>query len=202
MDAMLYLAKVLTKEEFQSMRRRDEQEVGLAHRAARDAFVTINLALVHKKVAKAIFFGSRAVGKRSQDEAKEYALQTMLPKLKAFFCNGGEGFAPEHVDRNQTIQGNLYQFTAMLSYWYRTLEIDTENPNAFVDALQLNEIQETMFETLARPLGEGMIELGRTLSPEELRARSLKANCEYQQKKASAKRGGGKKRGGKKKNRR
>eukprot|EP00579_Thalassiosira_antarctica_P007101 CAMPEP_0201890682 /NCGR_PEP_ID=MMETSP0902-20130614/32733_1 /ASSEMBLY_ACC=CAM_ASM_000551 /TAXON_ID=420261 /ORGANISM="Thalassiosira antarctica, Strain CCMP982" /LENGTH=407 /DNA_ID=CAMNT_0048421609 /DNA_START=46 /DNA_END=1269 /DNA_ORIENTATION=- len=199
MDAMLYLANALNKEEFQSLNMRNEQTTALAHRAARDAFATINLTLVHKKVAKALFYRSKTTGKRSQSEAKDYALDTMVPKLKIFFRNGGEGFAPDHVDRNQTIQANIFSFSAMLSYWYRTLDIDPENPNAFSDAMKLNDIQETMFETLARPLGEGMIELGRSLTMEETRARSLKANTEYQQRKKNGKQGG--KKGGKKKNR-
>lgn len=196
-DAILYLAKALTKKKSPHMR--NMQEVGLLHRAARDAFVTVNLMLIHKKVAKALFYQGKATGKRSQSEARDYALKTMASKLKVFFRNGGEGFAPDDIDHNQTIRANVFHFTAMLSYWYRTLEIDSENPNAFVDAMQLDAIQETMFETLARPLGEGMIALGRTLTGEETRAWSLKASMEYQERKKNEKRGG---KGGKKKNRR
>lgn len=169
--------------------------------SARDAIATIGLVLIHKKVAKALFFRSKSCGKRSQPEARDYALNTLAPKLKVFFRNGGEGFAPDDIDRNQTIQANIFQFTAMLSYWYRTLEVDPERPNAFAEAMEFNVVQETMFETLARPLGEGSIELGRTLTMEETREWTLKANREYQQKRKSGKRGG-KKKGGKKKNRR
>jgi hypothetical protein len=68
-----------------------------------------------------------------------HALNVMAPKLKAFFDNGGEGFASSHVDRNETIQNNVHQFTALLSYWYRTLNVDDENPNAFIDAMQLDD---------------------------------------------------------------
>ena len=141
MDAMLYLAKSMTNKEFQThnMTIHIEREIGLLHRAARDACVTINLALIHKKVATAIFFGE----KRTQEEAREYAL-SLAAKLKVLFRNGGEGFAPESVDRNQTIQGNVFQFTAMLSYWYRTLGINPVNPNAFIEAMELTDFQDTM----------------------------------------------------------
>lgn len=203
MDGMLYLANVLNKTEFQSTRTRNEQELGLAHRAAKDAFATINLALIHKKVAKALFYGSSnglSGGKRTQSEANDYALQVLVPKIKAFFRNGGEGFAPVHIDHNRTVQAHIYQFTCMLAYWYRTLDINPEHLSAFVDALQLNEKQDQMYETVSRPFGEGAIELGRILTTEETRERTLKAKREYQAKKKSEKRGG-KKKGGKKKNR-
>lgn len=89
----------------------------------------------------------------------------------------------------------------MLSYWYRALEVDAANPDAFIEAMELDASQEMMYEVLARPMGEGMIEMGRTLTTDETRARSLKANREYQEKKKNAKRAG--KKGGKgKKNRR
>lgn len=200
MDAILYLAKELTKEEYQIVNNAlDERRVALAHRAARDAFATISLALIHEKVAKAIFYRSKTVGRRAQSEARDYALNTMAPKLKCFFRNGGEGFAPNHVDRNETIQGNVYQFTAMLSYWYRTLDVDPENPDAFAQYMQLDARQEMMFEMVSRPLGEGMIELGRSLTMEEVRERTLKANKDYQQRKKEKAKGG--KKGGKKKKR-
>ena len=85
----------------------------------------------------------------------------------------------------------------MLSYWYRTLDVDSENPYAFIEAMELNTVQDTMFHTVAVPIGEGMIELGRSPTMDETRARTLKANREYQEKKKSSK----KKKNGKKKNR-
>ena len=90
MDGMLYLAKSLTREEYQvrNMNVQIEREVSLLHRAARDAFSTINLALIHKKVAMALFFRGKATGKRSQAEARAYALDTLAAKLKVFFRNG------------------------------------------------------------------------------------------------------------------
>jgi len=99
MDATLFQATLMTKADSIW-----DAELGAwRHSAARDVFATINLALLHEKVAKALFFKSKATGKRSQEEAREYALNVMAPKLKAFFDNGGEGFASSHVDRNETI---------------------------------------------------------------------------------------------------
>mmetsp|Transcript_13965 Transcript_13965/g.20910 ORF Transcript_13965/g.20910 Transcript_13965/m.20910 type:complete len:181 (+) Transcript_13965:819-1361(+) len=160
---------------------------------------TINLALLHEKVAKALFFKSKATGKRSQEEAREYALNVMAPKLKAFFDNGGEGFASSHVDRNETIQNNVHQFTALLSYWYRTLKVDDENPNTFIDAMQLDDAQEFKYETIARPLAEGSIQYGRTLTMDEFTLARARATAEYQRRKGSAKKKCGKKKGNKKK---
>lgn len=88
----------------------------------------------------------------------------------------------------------------MLSYWYRTLDVDSENPYAFIEAMELNTVQDTMFHTVAVPIGEGMIELGRSPTMEETRARTLKANREYQEKKKESKKSS-KKKNGKKKNR-
>ncbi|KAL7545591.1 hypothetical protein ACHAWF_008943 [Thalassiosira exigua] len=194
MDAMLHLARVLTKDDFLTTRTR--QETGLSHRAARDAFVTINLALVHEKVAKAIFCRKDM----TKEEAREYALNTMAPKLQRFYRNGGEGFASSDIDHNMTIQGNIGQFTAMLSYWYRTLEVDPKNPNGFIEAMKLDPTQEMTYEVHTRPLGEGMIRLGRTLTMDELRVLSLEALTEYKERKKTAKRGG--KKGKKNRNRR
>jgi len=193
MDAVLHLARLLTKQDA----RWDEELGALRHSAARDVFATINLALIHEKVAKALFYRGRATGKRSQqEEAREYALNIMAPKLKSFFNKGGEGFAPTHVGRNETIQNNVYQFTAMISYWYRTLNVDGENPNAFIDAMQLNDTQEFRYETIAIPIGEGMIEYKRTMTMDEFTAARAKAAREYQERKRNAK-----KKGSKKKNR-
>lgn len=201
MDAVLYLAKDLNRDEFKSTRTRDEQELALVHRAARDAFCTLSLALIHKKVAKALFFRDTVTAKRAESEARDWALQTVVPKLNAFFRNGGVGFARDDVDRNETIQGNIYQLAAMLSYWYRTLEVDAENPDNFVSDLEFDAVQEIMFYTLAKPLGEGMIEVGRSLTMDETRIKCLQASEEFTMKKRADKRAG-KKKSGKKKNRR
>ncbi len=157
----------------------------------------MNLALIHKKVAKAIFFSDdkSTTGKRSQEEARKYALDIMAPKLQAFFHNGGEGFAPSWIDTNETIQNNVNQFTAMLSYWFRMLNVDEDNPNAFIDAMELDSDQEQLFETIGVVIGEGMIQYGRTLTMDEFQAARANAAAQYQAKK-------GKKRGRKKKNRR
>lgn len=196
MDATLFQAKLMTDKE--SMR---DVELGAwRHSAARDVFATINLALLHEKVAKAVFFKSRATGKRSEEEAREYALDVMAPKLKAFFKNGGEGFASSNVDRNETIRNNVHQFTALLSYWYRTLNVDEEDPDAFINAMQLDDAQEFQYETIARPLAEGSIEYGRTLTMSEFSLARARAAAEYQKKKGSAKKTKcGKKKGSKKK---
>jgi len=69
MDATLFQAKLMTKADSIW-----DVELGAwRHSAARDVFATINLALLHEKVAKALFFKSKATGKRSQEEAREYA---------------------------------------------------------------------------------------------------------------------------------
>jgi len=195
MDATLFQAKLMTKADS-----RWDAELGAwRHSAARDVFATINLALLHEKVGKALFFQSKATGKRSQEEAREYALNVMAPKLKEFFHNGGEGFASSHVDRNETIQNNVHQFTALLSYWYRTLNIDDENPNAFIDAMQLDDAQEFKYETIARPLAEGSIQYGRTLTMDEFTLARARATADYQRRKGSARKKSGKKKGSKKK---
>jgi len=183
MDAVLHLAKLLTKQES----RWDEELGALRHSAARDVFATINLALIHEKVAKALFYGGKAAVKRSQEDAREYSLNIMAPKLKNFFTNGGEGFAKNNVDRNETIQNNVYQFTAMISYWYRTLNVDEEHPNAFIDAMQLNDTHEFKYETIAIPIGEGMIKYGRTLTMDEFTAARAKATAVYHERKKKTK---------------
>ena len=187
MDATLYLAKILTEED-------PKDEGAWRHRAARDVFATMNLALIHKRVAKAIFFsdGKSTTGKRSQQEARRYALDIMAPKLQTFFNNGGEGFAPSWVDTNETIQNNVNQFTAMLSYWFRMLNVDEDNPNAFIEAMELDSDQEQRFETIGVVIGEGMIQYGRTLTMDEFQVARANATAQYQAKK-------GKKKGGKKK---
>eukprot|EP00984_Skeletonema_dohrnii_P006023 scaffold2130_cov106-Skeletonema_dohrnii-CCMP3373.AAC.10 len=195
MDATLFQAKIMTKADSIW-----GAELGAwRHSAARDVFATINLALLHEKVAKALFFQSKATGKRSQEEAREYALNVMAPKLKEFCNNGGEGFASSRVDRNETIQNNVHQFTALLSYWYRTLNVDDENPNAFIDAMQLDDAQEFKYETIARPLAEGSIQYGRTLTMDEFTLARARATAEYQRRKGSARKKSGKKKGSKKK---
>lgn len=65
---------MLNEDDF--LRTHDREEAGLSHRAARDALVTINLALVHRKVAEALFFRR---GEMSQADAREYALNTRHP---------------------------------------------------------------------------------------------------------------------------
>lgn len=134
-DASLYLARYLLRDEFSSARSRRNvdtaRKLALAHRAARDVLVSLNLALVHKPVAKAIYFGSkRGAFHRSKAEAKDYAM-TMCTRLEQMFHNEGDGFAPEEVDQNQTIRANVFQFTAMLAYWFRTLEVNPEDPDLF-----------------------------------------------------------------------
>eukprot|EP00986_Skeletonema_menzelii_P010652 scaffold5273_cov158-Skeletonema_menzelii.AAC.13 len=196
MDATLFQAKLMTKKEESMM----DAELGAwRHSAARDVFATINLALLHEKVAKALIFKSRATGKRSGEEAREYALGIMAPKLKAFFMNGGEGFASSNVDRNETIQNSVHQFTALLSYWYRALNVDEEDPNAFINAMQLDDAQEFRYETIARPLAEGSIQYGRTLTMSEFTLARARATAEYQKRKGNTKKKGGKEKGSKKK---
>ena len=83
----------------------------------------------------------------------------------------------------------------MLSYWFRTLNVDEDNPNAFFDAMKLNSDQEQRFETIGVVIGEGMIQYGRTLTMDEFQTARTNATAQYQAKK-------GKKKGWKKKNRR
>jgi hypothetical protein len=195
-DASLYLAKNLLRDEFKSARSRRDNDVArrlaVAHRSARDVLVSINLALVHMPVAKAIYFGSkRGAFRRSKEEANEYAM-TMCSRLEQMFQNEGDGFAPEEVDHNQTIQANVFQLTSMLAYWFRTLEVNPEDPDRFEQRLELSQHQEIMYETLSKPMGEGMIELGRTLTMEETKERSLVASRAFEQKRranAAAQRG-------------
>lgn len=184
-DASLYLARYLLRDEFSSARSRRDvdivQKLALAHRAARDVLVSLNLALIHKPVAKAIYFGSkRGAFHRSKEEAIDYAMN-MCARLENMFHNEGDGFAPEEVDHNKTIEANVFQFTAMLEYWFRTLEVNPEDPDLFKRGLQLSQLQEIMYETLAVPLAEGTIELGRTLTLEETKQRSLAASREFEQ---------------------
>ncbi|KAL3769141.1 hypothetical protein ACHAWO_007882 [Cyclotella atomus] len=166
MDAALRVATSLTKFNSSS----DARVVAFAHRATRDVFATVNLMLIHKEVAKAIYFGN----KRTLTQAKEYAL-SFAAKLKTVYQNNGEGFAPIEIDHNQTVQANVFQFTAMLSYWYFTL-VDTESLTLFRDELCLNPHQGMMYETVARPVAEGSIRLEREKTMEETRAMLLHAN--------------------------
>ena len=122
MDAVLDLAQAMRSSQFRPSSNRDEQELAWAQRAARDVLSTVNLMLIHEKVAKALFFGSSRSQKRSNYPCSE---------AKGLFRNGAEGFAPEHIDRNQTVQANRFQFTSMLSYWHRTL-VDSEDSDAFI----------------------------------------------------------------------
>lgn len=178
MDAMLYIATSLKK--FENGLFLDNGSSALVHRAARDVLQTMSLALIHEKVAKSIFFGSKKSGnKHTQDEAKAYALETLAPKLQPLFLNGGEGFASDAVDRNMTIRGCVFRFTAYLSYWYGKL-VDTEHPCAFVDSMNLNLQQETMYYTLAKPLAEGAVDAGREVTMDETRVLCLNASREYQ----------------------
>ena len=195
MDATLNQAKSMTNKDS-----RLNVELGAwRHSAARDVFATINLALLHEKVAKALFFKSRATGKRSSEEAREYALNIMAPKLKSFFKNGGEGFASGQVDRNETIQNNVNHFTALLSYWYRTLNVDVDDPNAFINTMQLNDAQEFKYETIARPLAEGSIKYGRMMTMDEFSSARARATTEYQKRKGNTKQKSGKRKVSKKK---
>lgn len=123
----------------------------------------------------------------------------MAPKLKSFFKNGGEGFASSHVDRNETIQNNVNHFTALLSYWYRTLNVDVDDPNAFINFMQLNDAQEFKYETIARPLAEGSIQYGRMMTMDEFSSARARATAEYQRRKGNAKQKGGKRKVPKKK---
>jgi len=106
---------------------------------------------------------------------------SLCPRLEQMFRNEGDGFAPEAVDHNQTIQANVFQLSAMLAYWFRTLEVNPEDPDQFKRGIQLSRHQDTMYETLSVPSGEGMIELGRTLTLEETKERSLVASRAYEQ---------------------
>jgi hypothetical protein len=62
--------------------------------------------------------------------------------------------------------------------------------------MNLNPQQETMYETLSRPLAEGAIKLGREVTMNENRVLCLKASKEYLQKGKAQNPG---KKGGKKK---
>ena len=165
MDAILYVATSLTKFDASS----NQTTVAFAHRAARDVFATVNLMLVHKQVAEAIF-----VGERTPSEAKEYGL-SLASTLKSVYQNDGEGFAPIEVDHNQTVQANVFKFTAMLSHWYAVL-VGSKNPNAFTDVIGFNGHQLIMYETLARPMAEGSIGVGREVTMNETRTLLLNAN--------------------------
>ena len=190
-DASIYLARYLLCDEFSSARSRRDvdtaRKLALAHRAARDVLASLNLALIHKSVAKAIYFGSkRGAFHRSNEEAIDYAM-TMSARLEKMFHNEGDGFAPKEVDHNETIQANVFQFTALLAHWFRMLEVNPEDPDLFKRGIQLSQQQEIMYETLAVPLAEGSIELGRTLTLEEIKQRCLVASREFEQRrKASA----------------
>ena len=63
MDAILHAATLLTKK-FDFLLRNERQIALVVHRAARDCFTTINLALIHPKVAKANFFGGKRGGNK------------------------------------------------------------------------------------------------------------------------------------------
>jgi hypothetical protein len=86
----------------------------------------------------------------------------------------------------------------MLSYWHCTL-VASEDSDAFIKTIKLNTKQEFMFETVARPLGKGSIELGRSLTMIKTTAYCLRFKREYDETKKNAMRAGKKK--GDKKNR-
>jgi hypothetical protein len=84
MDAILYIATFLKKFEHTSFR--NENQIAFVHRVTRDLLPTRSLALIHEKVAKAIFFGSkRSDNKRTADEANAHTLDS-LAKAAAALC--------------------------------------------------------------------------------------------------------------------
>lgn len=86
----------------------------MVHSAARDVLVSLNLGLIHRPVAKAIFFGSKQeTFQQSPEEAEEYAMEMCAKFRTRMFRNGGVGFAIEAIDHNLTIAGNLSQFAAI-----------------------------------------------------------------------------------------
>jgi len=179
MNASLYLARALQRPEFASAENRRDmrvaQKLALVHRSARDVLVSLNLALIHKSVAKAIFFGSKQGSfQRNPEEAKDYAMQ-ICAKLQAMFHNDGDGFAGEEIDHNQTVEANVFHLAALLAYWYRELNVNPEDGEKFRKELKLDQHQNMMYDTLAVPLAEGSVELGRSLTPEELKVRSQAA---------------------------
>jgi len=152
-------------------------QLALVHCSARNVLVSLNLALIHKPVAKAVFFGSKyGTFKRSPKDAQEHAMN-VCRKLRAMFCNDCAGFAGEEIHRNQTVEANLFQFAALLSYWYCELGV---NPNdnhgeMFQKELNLSAHQNIVYDTLAVPLAEGSVELGGSPTSEELKVRSQEA---------------------------
>ena len=132
-DASIYLVQYLLHDEYSSvLSQRDvdmARKLALAHCVAREVFVSLNLAFIHKPVTKAIYFGRKQEAfHHSKKEAIDYAM-TRSTRLETMFHNEGDGFTLKEVD--PTIQTNVCQFTALLAYWFHMLEVNPEDPNLF-----------------------------------------------------------------------
>lgn len=167
MDAAMILARRLTT--FTNPQRRQLQQITWVHRIARDVLVALNLALIHKPVAQAIFVGETKTLPAQQDE---YAM-SLCQRLAAMFENG---FAGNDIDHNQTIEANVFDLAARLEYWYRNLSVGGHGrEDKFLKNLHLNKEQMSMYNILSKPMAEGSIEMGRTLTMQETQDRTRAA---------------------------
>lgn len=95
MDAILHVATLLTKK-FDYLLR-SERQIALVHRAARDCFTTINLALINPKVALSRPFslevrgeGTNVLHWRLMPILQPMSQPVLRPVLQPMICNNGD----------------------------------------------------------------------------------------------------------------
>ena len=132
-----------------------------AHRTARDTWVAWTFVFANKHASRAIILPS-STNNREPDQAAAVArVKGLAQKLKTLLTYRWR--MGDERDYNSALEGILNQVIAMIAYWTREFKVDVD-----IDKLMaLKGSRKQMYETMAVPLGEGMIKKGKTLTNPE-----------------------------------
>ena len=130
-----------------------------AHRTARDTWVAWTFVFANKHASRAIILPSR-----EPDQAAVARAKGLAQKLKTLLTYRWR--IGDERDHNSALEGILNQVIAMIAYWTREFKVDVD----FDKLIALKGSRKQMYETMAVPLGEGMIKKGKTLTNPEVQA--------------------------------
>jgi hypothetical protein len=154
--------------------------------AARDVWAAWVFVFVNKRATKKILMpaGSKDDIQVSVDRVKSIAL-----RIKGILRDRWDTSSSDLKDTNGTLEGLMNQIVAQINYWCKAFEI----PVDFESLLDFNEEHLQMYLQLGKPIGEGTIAKGFTLTMDETRAVMLAAAPAPKPRQRREGKGGGKK---------